>query len=321
MLLVCLQDEVVSGKRRDVDDVVADCLRRDALSKKKRRFKTVLSQRDYQYRRAFQAFMWSMCPQYAITLNFNYANDVQGIVGQKYRNQSPPKDWMVNCDAMLQSGLVSRRFHRLPRGMRLSWVAFPEFTTTGNLHYHILLWLPDHHRLSKMGLTKRRLQARVRAIITSILKKLFEKASVKVQAIWSKRGSNYATKCVTRRSEIEWAYWRKEAPRDAGLNTSIQSFRKHKHDDTSSFSPRLRRPIKSITGIPAATGTAESEGQVGRRQTVRIDDSTAPVGAADHSAAGNSAWRFSLRNNPYRSVLADIVAMARGWFTMPITDG
>lgn len=317
MEFVCLQDEMFSGKRRDVDEVIADCIRRDKENESKRKFKrTVFSQLDRQYRRSFQSYMWALRPHYAITLNPNFSDDAPCYSIRQ-------KEWNY-VDALLHSRLVSRRFHRLRYDKRISWVAFPEYTKTGNLHYHILMWLPARHRYSDKGLSKRSLHYVIRSIIAGILKKVFKKASVKVQAIWSKRGSNYATKCVTRSSEPDWSFWRMPlAPPEATrLNIAITRRRSAAdHDPAHSLIPRTRHNKQSRSSIPATALTSESPREARRRPTISVDRSTTTVAAADDSPTGDSARSFYLGSSPHVTVIAAIANAVRGWFTMHVTDG
>lgn len=315
MELVCLQDEIFSGKRRGVDEVIADCIRRDKENELKRKFKPVCYERDRLYRRSFQSYMWALQPQYAITLNPNFSGDAPCYSIRR-------EEWKY-IDALLHSRLVSRRFRRLRHEMRLSWVAFPEYTKTGNLHYHILLWLPARHRYSDKGLSKRRLHYVIRSIIGGILKKVFRKASVKVQAIWSKRGVNYATKCVTRSSELDWSFWRKVlAPPDANrLNMAIASRGTANHDHAKHFVPRTRNHQQSRPSFPSTAVAPEPPREAERRPAIGVDYSATALPSAHHSPTGDSAWRVNLRGNPHVTFIAAIVTTVRGWFTMRVTDG
>lgn len=111
-----------------------------------------LSAMDSEYQQVLNDFIWSLNPQYMITLNFNFPNVVKRQDRMKYRNARPRHDWMKNFDAVINSRLVQRRVNRLLPHLRVSWVPFAEFTTTENLHYHVLLSLPVRHRFD--GVTR-----------------------------------------------------------------------------------------------------------------------------------------------------------------------
>jgi len=323
MKLVCLQDEMASGERRDVFDVFYECVKRGKAWNDKRKFRKVIPELDQQYQRELQDFIWARKPHYFVTLNFNFPNDSVRQGKQKYAKQRPRPDWLRNLDAVLNSRIVKRRASRLPEHMRLSIVAFPEFTTTANLHYHLLVWMPDQNRYSNNRLTKEQVDAEIRGIIEEIIQHFFPRASVDVQAIWSKDAVTYATKCVTRSSEIDWSYWRKLAPKHDAvrLNRSSQSPTGNDDADSNNSISGLRDSLEGSPCLAPATGTVASPTEVGRRQAVTADDSTAAVCAFEHPRKSNSTWRLNLRDNSYRSVLAAIVAKAREWFTMPVADG
>jgi hypothetical protein len=324
MVLVRLQDEIASGKNRDVHQLIWECTRRENDSRKQNpKFpKKVFSKFDQQYQEEVRKFIWSMSPDYFITLNFNFPNDARRQAKQKYRNQRPREGWMKKLDAVFNSRLVKRRINKLLNHMRVSWLAFAEYTTTENLHYHILLALPDNHRFSNQSLTKRQLHKQVRAIITEILEKFFEKASVDVKAIWSKGAIDYATKCVHRSSDFQLTFWHKQSPPpDASpLNMSTEPAI-HNNDYTDSLNTKLRHNIKSPSRIASATGAPEPPTEVGRRQIVAADDSIATVTTASHSRTSDPTRRFDFRSYPYGSLIKSILSKARDWFTMPVADG
>jgi hypothetical protein len=136
---------------------------------RKRRF----SERDRTFRRVMRQFIWALNPEYMITLNFNYSNNLKKQAKRKYRNERPRHDWMKDFDAALNSRLVHGKVSRLQSSLRVSWLPFAEFTTTDNLHYHMLLSLPARHRFSDAGLTRRKLHSTVRPIIREILEGFF----------------------------------------------------------------------------------------------------------------------------------------------------
>ena len=323
MVLVRLQDEIASGINRDVHEVISECAQREYDRKKQRpKFpKKVFSVFDQQYQAEIQKFIWSTKPDYFITLNFNYPNGTGRQSKQKYRNQRPREGWMKKLDAALNTRLVKRRFRKLLGHMRVSWLAFAEYTTTENLHYHILLALPECHRFSSQSLSRRQIHNRVRAIIIEILEHFFEKASVDVQAIWSKGAVDYATKFVSRSSDFELTYWHKQPPPDASrLNTSTEPAITD-NDYTDSFNPKSRHYSKSPSGIPAASSPDEVSTEVGRRQIVSLDHSTPTLIAVDTPRKSTSTWCFNLRSYSFRSVIRTILDAARNWFTMPVADG
>lgn len=283
--------------------------------------KKSFSRNDRQYRSVFRQFIWSMQPQYMITLNFNYPNDVSKQLGRKYRNQKPRAGWLKHVDAVLNRRLIQRRMSRLPADHRVSLLPFAEFTTTDNLHFHMLLALPSRHRYSDKGLTEAQIQFIVSAITGGTLAKFFKGASIKVKAIWSKGAVNYVTKCVHPSSEIDWTFWHKSpAPHEAKrLNTFSNHHTLGRHHDKSAaaFVPRVRHTVESGSSIPSAIGVDQSKRVHRHQQTVRTDDPPAPKLAAVDPPTGNSARRFSVRGYSYRTVIAAVIAMARGWFTMP----
>lgn len=291
--------------------------------KRKRRRAKRLSEGEREYLQALQEFIWSLRPQYFITLNFNYSNDAAQQAKQKYWDGRPRQDWMRNFDAMLISQFIKRRVSSVAENLRVSWVPFEEFTSSGNLHYHILLSLPERHRYADHTMTIRQLHHKVRRIITEILEEFFEKASVKVKAIWSKGGVDYATKRVRRSSDLEWKYWRQARKNlDANrINTGDQSSTNGATDDTNKFNSKLRHDIKSSSRIASATGAVQTPAKVGRRQIVAADDSTATVIAASHSRTSDPTRSFHFGSYSYGSVIKAILSKARGWFTMTVADG
>lgn len=323
MRLVYLQDEMASGERRDVFDVFYECAKRGKASNDQRKFRKVIPELDQQYQRELQNFIWARKPHYFITLNFNFPNGFVRQGKQKYSKQRPRPDWLKNLVAVLESRIVKRRANRLPEHMRLSIVAFPEFTTTENLHYHLLLWMPDQNRYSKSRLTKEQVDAEIRGIIEEVLEHFFPRASVDVQAVWSKDAVTYATKCVNRSSEIDWNYWRKQSPKQDAvpLNTSRQLPIGNDDADSNDSISGLRHSVEGASCIPPATGIVESERAVGRRQAVPADHSASTLVALGNPRKSNPTWRFNLRGYSFRSVIAAVVATARDWLRMPVADG
>ena len=323
MVLVRLQDEFGSGERRELEAVINDCTQRQAASPRQRKFKRVVSQLDDQYRKELQEFLWSIKPHYAITLSLNYPNDATRLGKQKYRNQRPRPDLFKNLDAVLNSRLVKRRANRLMEHMRISIVAFPEFTTTENIHYHLLMWMPDQNRYSNSRLTKEQVDAEIRRTIQEVLEHFFPRASVDVQTIWSKDAVTYATKCVNRSSEIDWNYWRKQSPKHdtVRLNTNSEDPAGTDNDDARNSHPGLGHSLECRSCLPPAIGTREPSAAMGRREAITHDDSTPTRIASQHPTEGDSAWRFDFRGYSYRTLIARTVALVRDWFRMPVTDG
>lgn len=336
MSLVCLQDERATGEKRDVFDVIAECTSRENANLKKKIQRQQLSERDYAYDRgrpivptpddefqaAVQDLIWSKKPHYFGTVNFNYPNDIARQKKQKYRYQRPRQDSLKNLDAVLNSKIVKRRANRLPEHMKISLVSFDEFTTTENLHWHFLLWIPDQNRFTNSGLTAEQIDLEIRRIITEVLEHFFPRASVDVQSIYSKGAVTYSTKCVKRSSDIDWNYWRRQSPEHDAvrLNTGAE-FPAGDHDANANNSiARLRHPVEGSSRVAPATGIAESATEVGRRQTIAIDDSTSTVAVVEHSRDSDSTWRINFRGYSYRTLIARIAVMAREWFRMPLTD-
>lgn len=337
MSLVCLQDERATGKKRDVFEVIAECTRRENADLKKKIQRQQLSEKDREYDRgrpvvptlddelqvAIQDLILRKKPHYFGTINFNYPNDIARQRKQKYRCQRPRPDSLKNLDAVLNSRIVKRRANRLPEHMKISLACFDEFTTTENLHWHFLLWIPPQNRFTNSGLTAEQIDFEIQRIIADVLEHFFPRASVDLQSIYSKGAVTYATKCVNRSSDIDWNYWRKRSPEHDAvrLNTGAE-FPAGDHDANANNSiPRLRHSVEGSPCLAPATGIAESATEVGRRQAVAVDDSTSTVAVVEHSRNRNSTRRLNFRGYSYRTLIARIASMARGWFTMRVADG
>lgn len=331
MKFVCLQDER-AGNRRDVFEVIHECTRleNERVERERKanelhpfRFSKVVVEANEQFKRAVQEAILVHEPHYFVTVNFNFPNDAIRQKQQKYRNQRPRPDSLKNLDAVLNNRIVKRRANRLPAEERISMLSFDEYTTTENLHCHLLLWIPDRTRFSKMGLSKQQIDSKIQSIIREVLEHFFPRASVDIQAIYDPEGAvTYATKCVSRSSEIDWTYWRKPLTTHDAVRLNTEEHPSgNTHGDTDTSNSRPRHNLEGCTRVPTITGVAQSTAEVGRRQIVTDDNKTSTITSVDHSRTSHSTGRIHLGSNPHRTVIVRILAFVRQWFRMPIADG